>query len=401
MKKILVISYCYPPTVSPEALVTAKLLHNLSDTQVDVLTLDDGLVSPHFDPLMGAYVRGTKGTIYKVKPGCVVRGILAMKRLPLRPDRWLLLNRKVAQMAERLIRENNYDCLVIRSQYHSAQLVGLHLKKKFPNLPWIACLSDPWSFSDHQANVPLASVWSARQEKKVLQAADAIVLPTDGLRDFMLKTLPELKQKSVTIPHAFDEVLYASGADVPALSSGTLVLRLFGSFYHSRQPNDFIEGIKRVKLPEGKTLKAEIYGGDHPCWRDVQAQTDGRLQWMGTVPHVEALSLMQGSDLLVVVDANSSDNSFYLPSKIVDYIGSGRPILALCGPGTVADLTKAYGGFVVNGSDPDAIARGIEASLAREQIKIEDSVRQRFDAKTVAADFCALLDKVTAKQNLA
>ena len=61
--RILVIGYCYPPTASPEAFVSAKLLRNIPDCKIDVLTLEDGLVSDFCDTEMGEYGSDINGDV--------------------------------------------------------------------------------------------------------------------------------------------------------------------------------------------------------------------------------------------------------------------------------------------------------------------------------------------------
>jgi hypothetical protein len=45
------------------------------------------------------------------------------------------------------------------------------------------------------------------------------------------------------------------------------------------------------------------------------------------VGYQESLKLMSEADALLVIDA-PADQSVFLPSKLIDYIGAGRPISA-------------------------------------------------------------------------
>lgn len=370
--RILVIGYCYPPTASPEAFVTAKLLRNIPDCEIDVLTLEDGLVSGYSDPEMGEYAENINGEVIKASPSWLAKILCRSPRLPMRPDRWLLANNSVRKKAINLL-PKGYDCLVTRSQYHSAHLVGLNLKKKFPQLPWIACFSDPWSESDHQQNVPLFSSYSRHQEQKVLALADQLVFPTEGLLNHMTKNNEHLSQKSSTIPHCYDTSLYDEvDKHIPknrADSRTELCWRIFGSFYGTRQPDILIKGLELLNVPNGKTVRLEIYGSAHEKYAKLREfnskYNDRKIVYMGQTPHKNALLLMQNSDLLIVIDGTDLEQSFYLPSKIIDYFGSGAPVLSICRAGTVEDITRAGGHTVANIDDACSISTAMEQALAR------------------------------------
>jgi hypothetical protein len=58
--------------------------------------------------------------------------------------------------------------------------------------------------------------------------------------------------------------------------------------------------------------------------------------------------------VLINIDA-STDRSPYLPSKLIDYLGSKRPIWTISPPGPAADLVEKYGGIVTRVADVNSI----------------------------------------------
>jgi glycosyltransferase involved in cell wall biosynthesis len=67
---------------------------------------------------------------------------------------------------------------------------------------------------------------------------------------------------------------------------------------------------------------------------------------------------------LLVIDAPSDENLF-LPSKLVDYLPMGKPILGLTpARGASADLIRALGYPVIAPDDESSIADAIEALIA-------------------------------------
>ena len=49
------------------------------------------------------------------------------------------------EFLEKYLKVNHYDVLVTTGPPHSLHLIGLNLKKKMPDLKWIADFRDPWT----------------------------------------------------------------------------------------------------------------------------------------------------------------------------------------------------------------------------------------------------------------
>ena len=196
--RILVLGYCFPPAATSEAFVTAKLLANLPNATVDVVSAAPEAIFLPSDHSIDNYVRCRIRQVVRVRGGFfLTRLSTELQRLPLRPDRWLVLNARM-QRAACLLDPASYDCLVTRSQFHSVHLVGLRLKRQYPQLPWVACLSDPWSQADYQSSVPLLSAISARWERRVLASADALVFPTHTLATMAADIAPRVERSLCT-----------------------------------------------------------------------------------------------------------------------------------------------------------------------------------------------------------
>jgi hypothetical protein len=397
--RILVIGYCYPPTASPEAFVSAKLLRNIPDCRIDVLTLEDGLVSDFCDFEMGEYANGINGKVIKVSPSRLIKWLCRIPRLPLRPDRWLLANHSVRGRAIELL-ANKYDLIVTRSQYHSAHLVGLKLKAMRPELPWIACFSDPWSEADHQTHVPFFSYYSRKQEEKVMKNADHLVFPTEGLLKHMTKTQAGAADKSSVVPHCFDLNLYNDNSQSESASNGKhqVIWRIFGSFYGNRQPDILLQSLSKICVPQNTKLTVEIFGSNHEKYGELDTfnriHNDRQIIYRGQISHKSALSLMQESDLLIVVDSTDNQESFYLPSKIIDYFGSKKPVLSICRPGTVEKITLERGDIVADIDSIKSICQSMEQALSRNnQDSHKSGSTLNYDATVVGPKFRSLIQQ--------
>ena len=130
-KKILLISYCLPPETYPESYVSAKIINKLSNYfEIDVLTS-----SVKKSPLIKDFSLDSYFTkdinITNVEPSRLLEFFIKIPRFPVRPDRWILLYFSMINKLKS-IDLLKYDYFFTRSQFHSAHLIGLFLKKRFP-----------------------------------------------------------------------------------------------------------------------------------------------------------------------------------------------------------------------------------------------------------------------------
>jgi len=76
---------------------------------------------------------------WKAKLSIFVRGNFFI------PDARVFWVKPSAEFLEKYLKANHYDALVTTGPPHSLHLIGLGLKKKLPNLKWIADFRDPWT----------------------------------------------------------------------------------------------------------------------------------------------------------------------------------------------------------------------------------------------------------------
>jgi hypothetical protein len=69
----------------------------------------------------------------------------------------------------------------------------------------------------------------------------------------------------------------------------------------------------------------------------------GMVECLGSLERRQALELQQQAHLLLLLDHPRPWPASNVPGKFYEYLATRRPILALCGPGMVADLTCRLG----------------------------------------------------------
>jgi len=103
--------------------------------------------------------------------------------------------------------------------------------------------------------------------------------------------------------------------------------------------------------------------GDGPMKPMVQAQAEaaqlGNVHFHPQVPMVETPRMLASSDALLVPLSAHPTFAQFVPSKIVDYMAVGRPVVLAAAGEAAALLEEAGGGVVVPPEDPEALAEAV------------------------------------------
>lgn len=405
-RRILLLSYCFPPVAVPEAFLSAKRLGNVPGLDIDVICLEPG---PDMRPdhSLGAYIAERFCHIERLHLPMMLRTLAGGNTSAVFqiPGLYQVMNRKAHQAAICLLQGNHYDAMITWSQWHSIHLVGLALKRRFRNLPWIAHFSDPWVDNPFVNYDPIRRAYDRRLEHKVYEHADVLSLTSRETIDLVFVG-PREKHRAaaVEIPHAFDPALYP---DARPPHAGSLIIRSLGAFYRLRSPEPLFKALAALNKLEpalADRFRVELIGSVPSQFLSSTAIRSLPQDMVRVLPPVDyrtSLGLMRSADLLLNIDAPFSHSPF-LPSKLVDYIGAGRPIFGITPPGTSARVIRDIGGWVVEPGRPDNIAinlaaavRFIEANRGKQWG--DPAVRDRYSSALVGPHFGQIIDRAIAK----
>ena len=151
-----------------------------------------------------------------------------------------------------------------------------------------------------------------------------------------------------------------------------MIVRYLGYFYGDRTPLPLFRALAALSRQEPdlqKQLVVEFVGPDEDPIagdRERAGLSSSLVRCSPPVPYVDSLRLMTEAHLLVVIDA-PGETSVFLPSKLIDYLGADRPILAITPRGATAAVVERAGGWVCDPEDPSAITGAISEALAAHQ----------------------------------
>ena len=248
------------------------------------------------------------------------------------PDHACLWYQPAVRLTRELIASNNYDALISVSLPFTGHLAGLAVKRRYPALRWLADVGDPFCFltSTPPNNHRLFNRLNRHYEEEVFKSAERIVVTTEPtLREYK-SIFPETSDKLRLIPPLLpprkknNTKHFFSGHDkVRLLFSGTL-------YQNIRNPEFILRLFARLLQTElSEKLELHFLGTLSNCPKCFDTYKDliGEKVFLhGPVSHGTAIQAMSEADCLVNI---GNDTEYQLPSKVVEYASTGKPVLCL------------------------------------------------------------------------
>ena len=284
----------------------------------------------------------------------------------------------------KLIRDGKVDLIYSTGGAWSAHLAGLWLKKK-TGLPWIVEIHDPLvirnSPTDPGFDKPKNRDAQFRQylEKQICKYADLAWWFTDGALHYA-----KVRNPNLNTPNNAHGFMVLPGAEPPGglvanqAHSYTKQLNLchFGSLANDRSLSTILNALVPLlsKYPEAREyVRVHAYGApldtltveaiknlkfDDVLLAHSRLEKDSITGKSGRERVVEK---MQSADVLILLHGNDEWCAEYIPSKLYDYLWTGRPIWGITHRNPQLDqMLLNRGAFLSPQSDPQAVALALE-----------------------------------------
>ena len=360
---------CYPPG-NPEAFVNANLVLAALEAgwEIDVISMAG--MSHWYPSDNDSWARIATSVVSVAEhertiPNQVSDALLGLIRSGhiVAGVRWAL---PAATEALRLVKCKKYDFIISRALPSVAHLAAFIVARK-TGIPWIANWNDPtpWDkfpepYEGGRGSAAPLGYWTSRYYRAVADRAAWHTFPCQRLRDYVTGYLPsDISERSSVVPH----IALNMNSQSP---TGNKVFTLMhaGSLRFPRSPETFIRGVRlfldQVKPADGFSV---VFVVDRPDEVLASARANGVeevVQIEEGRPYSEMPAVLARADVLVIIEAPVAEGIF-LPSKFVDYVRSGRPILAISPRvGTLADILTVHGGGIaVDGTNPEVISAAL------------------------------------------
>ncbi|MBT8323841.1 MAG: glycosyltransferase [Winogradskyella sp.] len=388
-KKVLIITYYWPPAGGPGVQRWLKFVKYLPHFNVDpIVYCPENANYPIIDPSMinevpqsvtvlkqpirepfklagkiseSSTKQISSGLIPKKEKQGIVDKLLLFARgnffIPDARKNWIKPSTK---FLKQFIDEHKIDTIITTGPPHSLHLIGLQLKQQL-QINWIADFRDPWTTIGYHKELKLtkfAKLKHANLERKVLNSADQVVVTTRlTKKEFKSKT----NQPVEVITNGYD---YQSNFIIPKDTKFTIAH--IGSLLTERNPKVLWQVLKDLvddNTQFAQDLKLKFLGvvSDDVLESINQAGLSDYVDNHGYQHHDKAIKEQLSSQLLLLLEIDSEESKAILPGKMFEYLISGTPIIAIGPKGSDVEviLKQTNTGYYFSHNDREALKNRI------------------------------------------
>lgn len=342
-----------------------------------------------------------------------------------------------------LARAHEPDAILVSMSPFTAAEAGMALKRR-TGLPLVLDLRDPWALDETRI---YPTRWHASRDwaamARALSAADRVIMNTPHsaiavAEEFGRQTqgLDDGTAAKVTwITNGYDAADFGA-TPVPPAPADVLRIVHTGTFHSewatvwddvlagrgvinkfkyprrpinlwARTPRYLLQAMERVtregRIPTGK-LELVLVGEQSPADRALVEGSGvaGMVRMLGYQKHADSVGWVESADVLFLPNHIPLDDgpTLIVPGKTYEYLGSGRPILAMSSPGDLRDfVTSTHSGVAIQGDDvgaaADALARFYQAKKEGRPVVTPDRAGiARFERRELTRRLAGVLDEV-------
>ena len=431
MKRVLLISYYFPPSGGPGVQRILKFVRYLPQCGwlPTVLTVDPNYAAfPSIDDSLleeipsDVEVIRTRAwdpfSVYariqgKRKDEVIKVGYIEGKQGLKNVARWLrgnifLPDARVgwvpfgSRAARKLVQKQKFDAVISTGPPHSSHLIGMAAHKA-SGLPWVVDMRDPWVeiyYRDQMYEGAIAKRIQAHLERKVLSTASTVISVSRHLGVGFKRRVH--MQHYETIPNGYDPADIPLGA-TPVKEGDTLVIGYVGTYSLRTHSEGFVAALQQLQLhvPVEVHLVGKVDSEALEAYRAKGIPVKG----VPYLSHGKAISYMQSVDILLLALPRAYGDSAegIVSGKAFEYISARRPILAI-GPteGDLADLlNQTQSGNIFDHDDREGILGFLNDHLEfrGKPWKINDEALAEYERPRLASKLARLLDRLTVLHN--
>ena len=270
MKKVLIITYYWPPSGGPGVQRVLKFCKYLPKYgwQPVILTVKDGEYPARDETLLSESIDmethlSDAFSFYSIFNWITGNNSIPTHQLSKSKDdtlftkfaRWIRYNLVIpdgrigwysgaVKKGKELLENQSFDLIFSSGPPHSVHLIGRKLAK-VSHVKWVADFRDPWTDGFYYLENPrnnLTTWIDGLLEKKVLRDCDGLITVSPGFESLLNSRLP-IKFKSTVIYNGFDQDDFPKGR-LERKNIDQIVISHTGSLSKSQNPFGLFESIK-------------------------------------------------------------------------------------------------------------------------------------------------------------
>jgi len=429
MKKVLIITYYWPPAGGPgvqRVLKYAKYLPQFGWQPViltvrngEFFTLDKTLENDVPDSLPVFKTNSIEPNIWYKK----FVGLSAEQHIPdsvlaeentswkKRLAAWVRLNLFIpdakigwkpfaVKTGKKIIREMKPQVIFSSSPPPTVHLIARTLSA-WSGIPWLADFRDPWTkihYYGASRKSGLAGRVDRRLEQKVLQTAHTLTAVSPGFFD------AAENERIHILPNGFDRDDLKGIS--PDASGNTFVIRYMGSLSAQRYVETFFTVMKDIcaAADSKREIRIEFIGVvNEDIKQKINEQNiDCPVDFRAYLSHKEVLETISRADLLLLFINRTDMAKQILSGKVFEYLMVQKPVLAFGPPDGASDklLQETGAGKLFDYDDYDGARRFIEERFAewksgKEFAGFKTDEINKYDRRTATQKLSELFTELT------
>jgi glycosyltransferase involved in cell wall biosynthesis len=427
MKQVMIIAFDFPPQGASSAIRAAKLCKYLPDfgwwptvicpdavTRYDPSLLNDipARVQVHrvkgprlfsvglpTHPSAMASLRNEPVTGSGLAPR-----IRRLARNWLVPDPQVLWGPSLVAAMHQTIEQTHPDALLTTAPPFSLHLMASIVKRRYPELPWVADYRDFWS----PITYGLRRRLSVYLERRWLSRAEAVVFVNPTQRQQALEVIGQPNYpRAYVITNGFDAADFLHLREYRCRDEHVFVLAFVGSYLDESQNTQLFPALEIVCRDESlrAKLQVRIWGNFVSPNPDITTNLieEGVLQITPFAPYQVALEAMWSADALFMAYDDTPRIRTTHANKLFEYLATGHPILAIVPEGEIASVIhQQQAGIVIHPNDRDGIVHAIRQMVERwtpESRHSSDGIERngRYERREISRQMADLLDAVSTR----
>lgn len=394
MKKVLIITYYWPPSGGPgvqRALQFARHLPQFGWEPV-ILTVENGEYPAIDQTLMADIPQGCK--VYKTKsaePSALYKKFIGKKggkgnpipvstlaqsgsatwkqklanfiRLNLFiPDAKIGWMPWAVSRGKEIIKREKPDLIFSTSPPPTVHLIASKLAR-WSGLKWVADFRDPWTRIHYLQNRkinPLSKYINSQLEKRVIEQCSAATCVSPGFIKLLTTTAAG---KFTVITNGFAP----APTTVSRRDTGKFTILYIGGLASTRYYPELTEAIARLidsHRIDPDITEIQFIGSIEPeILRHIKTTLARapHTRYITYVSHPQALDCMHSANLLLLFTEKGTDYEGHIPGKLFEYLSTGNPILCIGNPqgDTASIITSLNAGTTIAAGDTNRMEQEI------------------------------------------
>lgn len=367
-KKVLIVTYYWPPAGGPGVQRWLKFAEYLPEYGIEPIVytpenpsypmIDNSLLeklpkglkvikTPIWEPYRLAEFFNPKSKEYKAgrfekkeKQSLLTRLSVYIRGNFFIPDARKFWVKPSVKFLSNYLKENQIDVLITTGPPHSMHLIGLELKKEYPNLKWIADFRDPWTQISYHSELKLTKNSEKKHkklEKSVIRTADC-VLATSFTDAENYSKIGAAETEVITNGYESDDFKIEK-----KIQNQKFRISYSGNLETARNPVELWKALKEL-IDQNDEFRNQLeinFYGILSAEVDETVAENGLSKFLkkhGYVNHQTAVEGIVNSELLLLTNFRDSKSKGIIPGKLFEYLAARNPIIAI-GPAD-GDVSK-------------------------------------------------------------